>query len=82
MSHMGPASKPQRRPTASERPKETAAAPVKIPIQKKSSGQDNMWPRRRKSDLLIYQQTRSLAWCWITKLRDTVEILFYFGQSY
>merc|ERR1711913_136599 len=61
MSHMVPAFRPQRRPSTTEAPKEPAAAPVKIPIQKKSSGQDSMWPRRRKSDLLIYQQTRSLS---------------------
>ena len=61
MSHLVPASRPQRRPTAAaEVPKEPTQAPVKIPIQKKSSGQDSMWPRRRKSDLLIYQQTRCL----------------------
>merc|ERR1712115_196051 len=60
MSHMVSASRPQRRPSAAEVPKEPTPAPVKIPIQKKSSGQDSMWPRRRKSDLLIYQQTRSL----------------------
>merc|ERR1711902_90093 len=60
MSHMVPASRPQRRPSTAEVPKEPSPAPVKIPIQKKSFGQDSMWPRRRKSDLLIYQQTRTL----------------------
>merc|ERR1711990_251020 len=61
MSHLVPASRPQRRPSAAaEVPKEPTQAPVKIPIQRKSSSQDSMWPRRRKSDLLIYQQTRCL----------------------
>merc|ERR1711881_570425 len=60
MAHLGPASRPQRSPAAAEVPKEPTPGPVKIPIQKKSSGQDSMWPRRRKSDLLIYQMARSL----------------------
>merc|ERR1711937_470153 len=33
--------------------------PVKVPA-KTGPSQDSMWPRRRKSDLLIYQQTRNV----------------------
>merc|ERR1711874_247756 len=43
MSHMVPTFRPQRRPSTAEAPKEPSPAPVKIPIQKKSSGQDSMW---------------------------------------
>ena len=80
MSHLVPASRPQRRPSAAaEVPKEPTQAPVKIPIQKKSSSQDSMWPRRRKSDLLIYQQTRCLNWGWATKLRDTRNLILFWA---
>ena len=39
--------------------------PVKVPVKqqvqaKTGPSQDSMWPRRRKSDLLIYQQTRNV----------------------
>jgi len=34
--------------------------PIKRPAEMKPSGVPEMWPRRRKSDLLIYQQTRNL----------------------
>jgi len=60
MAHMNPSHRlVQRRPSSAQLP-QPSPAPVKIPIQKKSGVQDNMWPRRRKSDLLIYQQTRNI----------------------
>merc|ERR1711902_323251 len=35
------------------------SVPVKQQVKPKvGPSQDSMWPRRRKSDLLIYQQTR------------------------
>merc|ERR1711913_142356 len=60
MSHMNPSSHRlvQQRRQAQDSPKDV---PVKIPIQKKPAAPaDSMWPRRRKSDLLIYQQTRNV----------------------
>ena len=36
-------------------------APVQVPVKKMSPKmpvQDNMWPRRRKSDLYVYQEVR------------------------
>merc|ERR1712154_275030 len=44
-------------------PKEVAPAPApaQVPVKKmspKTPAQDNMWPRRRKSDLYVYQEVR------------------------
>merc|ERR1712045_569102 len=60
MSHMNPSQRlVQQRRRPADIPKEQA--PVKIPIKKvAAASQDGMWPRRRKSDLLIYQQTRNV----------------------
>merc|ERR1712241_1062089 len=60
MSHMNPSHRlVQQRRHPADIPKEQA--PVKIPIKKvAAASQDGMWPRRRKSDLLIYQQTRNV----------------------
>merc|ERR1712012_375487 len=42
-------------------PKEPAPTPVLVPVKKMSAKtpvQDNMWPRRRKSDPYVYQEVR------------------------
>ena len=56
MAHMMPITRQYRAV-----PKEATPAPAQVPIKKmspKTPVQDNMWPRRRKSDLYVYQEVR------------------------
>jgi len=56
MAHMMPVTRQYRAV-----PKDPAPAPVQVTVKKMSAKtpvQDNMWPRRRKSDLYVYQEVR------------------------
>ena len=58
MAHMMPVTRQYRAVPKEAAP---APAPAQVPVKKmsaKTPAQDNMWPRRRKSDLYVYQEVR------------------------